>query len=108
MIIDLSGQSPSKAALLKIVGNTMVVAMVESLASAHVLAEKSGLGVENLQQFVDVFFGGPYSAYSRRLSSGDYWNREEVRPSRSAGMALPNSSSPCSPPTLHGRMLAMP
>jgi 3-hydroxyisobutyrate dehydrogenase-like beta-hydroxyacid dehydrogenase len=51
--------------------------MVEALSEGHVLAEKSGLGVENLHSFIEVMFPGPYTAYSNRLKSGDYYKREE-------------------------------
>ncbi|KAI9843218.1 MAG: hypothetical protein M1838_002731 [Thelocarpon superellum] len=65
------------AAFVACPGNTLILSMVEALSEGHVVAEKSGLGVENLQKFVDALFGGPYSAYSKRLSSGDYYKREE-------------------------------
>lgn len=40
-------------------------------------AEKSGLGTENLHQFIETMFPGPYTAYSTRMTSGDYHKREE-------------------------------
>lgn len=51
--------------------------MVETLSEGHVLAEKSGLGTENLHQFIEQLFPGPYTAYSSRMLSGDYHKREE-------------------------------
>jgi len=75
--IDFSGQEPSKATLLKIIGNTFVLSMVETLSEGHVVAEKSGLGVDALHQFLEVMFPGPYTAYSNRLRTGDYYRREE-------------------------------
>ncbi|KAK6592248.1 hypothetical protein H4I96_09146 [Botrytis cinerea] len=76
-IIDLGGQPVGKATLLKVIGNTFVFNMVEALSEGHVLAEKSGLGVENLHQLVETLFPGPYAAYSGRMLSGDYHKREE-------------------------------
>lgn len=76
-IIDFSGQEVGKATLLKVVGNTFILNMVESLSEGHVLAEKSGLGSDNLHQFIETLFPGPYSAYSTRMMSGDYHKREE-------------------------------
>ena len=64
--VDFGDQEPGQASLLKIVGNTMVLQMVEALSEGHTIAEKSGLGSENLHQFVGALFGGPYSAYSGR------------------------------------------
>jgi 3-hydroxyisobutyrate dehydrogenase-like beta-hydroxyacid dehydrogenase len=75
--INFSDQEYGKATKLKIIGNTFVLGMVEALSAGHTLAEKSGLGVENLHQFVEVMFPGPYTAYSTRMMSGDYWKREE-------------------------------
>jgi 3-hydroxyisobutyrate dehydrogenase-like beta-hydroxyacid dehydrogenase len=51
--------------------------MVEQLAEAHVVAEKSGLGTDAMHQFVEAFFPGAYSAYSHRMLSGDYHKRAE-------------------------------
>ncbi len=76
-VIDFSGQPCEKATTLKIIGNTMILNMVESLAEANVLAEKSGLGSDNLNKFVEIMFPGPYTAYLGRMMSGDYYKREE-------------------------------
>jgi 3-hydroxyisobutyrate dehydrogenase-like beta-hydroxyacid dehydrogenase len=42
--VDFGGQPVGKATLLKIIGNTFILNMVEALSEGHVLAEKSGLG----------------------------------------------------------------
>ncbi|KAH8586445.1 hypothetical protein B0O99DRAFT_644465 [Bisporella sp. PMI_857] len=76
-IVDFSNQPVGKATLLKVVGNTFIFNMVEALSEGHVLAEKSGLGSENLHQFIETLFPGPYTAYSTRMMSGDYYKREE-------------------------------
>jgi 3-hydroxyisobutyrate dehydrogenase-like beta-hydroxyacid dehydrogenase len=75
--IEFTDEPPRKALLLKITGNTFILGMVEALAEGHVLAEKSGLGVEALQQWIDLMFPGPYAAYSRRMTTGDYFKRPE-------------------------------
>ncbi|OAL35074.1 hypothetical protein AYO20_05551 [Fonsecaea nubica] len=75
--VDFSGQEPSKATLLKIIGNTFVLGMVNALSEGHVLAEKSGLGVGELHKFIEVMFPGPYTGYSSRMTTGDYYKREE-------------------------------
>lgn len=75
--IDFSGQEPRKATLLKIIGNTFVANMITALSEGHVLAEKTGLGVEELHQLIEVMFPGQYTAYSNRLKSGDYYQRDE-------------------------------
>lgn len=75
--INFSDQPHGRATHLKIIGNTFILAMVETISEGHVLAEKSGLGVENLHKFIETMFPGPYTAYSTRMISGDYWKREE-------------------------------
>lgn len=75
--IDFSGQPQSKATLMKIIGNTFILSMVETLSEGHVVAEKSGLGVDKLHAFIETMFPGPYTSYSNRLMSGDYYKREE-------------------------------
>ena len=75
--IDYSDQPHGSATRLKIIGNTFIVNMVETLSEGHTLAEKSGLGTDNLHVFIETMFPGPYTAYSNRLRTGDYYKREE-------------------------------
>ena len=75
--IDFSDQPQGKATHLKIIGNTFILNMVETLAEGHTLAEKSGLGNDNMHQFIETMFPGPYTAYSGRLMGGDYYKRDE-------------------------------
>ncbi|KAL6173469.1 hypothetical protein ACJQWK_01019 [Exserohilum turcicum] len=75
--IDFSSQPAGNATLLKVIGNTFIINMVSQLSEGHVLAEKSGLGVDNLHTFISLMFPGPYTAYSQRLLAGDYYQREE-------------------------------
>lgn len=65
-------QDPAKALTLKIIGNTMVLQMVESLAEGHTVAEKTGLGTQQFHDFVATMFPGPHAAYSNRMLSGDH------------------------------------
>lgn len=76
-IIDLSDEPYHKAATLKLLGNSFIYNMIEQIAEGHVLAEKSGLGTESLHKFIEAMMPGPYTAYSNRMLSGDYWKREE-------------------------------
>jgi 3-hydroxyisobutyrate dehydrogenase-like beta-hydroxyacid dehydrogenase len=59
--VDFSGQPAGKATLLKVIGNTFILNMVETLSEGHVLAEKSGLGTDNLHSFIETMFPGPYT-----------------------------------------------
>ena len=76
-VIDYSGSAPGKAALLKVIGNTFILSMIETISEGHVVAEKTGLGVDGLHQFIGMVFPGPYTAYSNRMRSGDYYQRED-------------------------------
>ena len=53
--------------------------MIETVAEGLVLAEKSDLGTTNLQKFIEAIFPGPFTLYSQRMISGDYYKRDEVR-----------------------------
>ena len=67
------GTDVSKATLLKITGNAMILGMVEIVAEALVVAEKSGLGTENLDNFIQLMFpNSPFAGYSKRMISGEY------------------------------------
>ncbi|PWW74005.1 hypothetical protein C7212DRAFT_353632 [Tuber magnatum] len=70
--INLRDRDPGMATLLKVTGNTFILAMVEALAEGHVFAEKSSLGSDALHSFLEAVFPGPYVAYSTRMMSGDY------------------------------------
>jgi 3-hydroxyisobutyrate dehydrogenase-like beta-hydroxyacid dehydrogenase len=76
-VIDYAGQPCGTATTLKIVGNTLILNMVESIAEGHVLAEKAGLGTDNLHKLIELMFPVPYTAYSTRMLSGDYYKRDE-------------------------------
>src|SRR2546423_460332 len=88
--IDFGGQPPEKATLLKVIGNTFILSMVETISEGHVVAEKTGLGVQGLHQFIEAIFPGPYVAYSNRMQSGDYYKREE--PLFSVDLAMKDAS----------------
>jgi 3-hydroxyisobutyrate dehydrogenase-like beta-hydroxyacid dehydrogenase len=50
--------------------------MIESVAEAHVLAEKTGLEAESLHKAVATIFPGALGVYSKRMTSGSYCQRE--------------------------------
>lgn len=75
--VDFSGQEPGRATLMKIIGNTFILNMVETLAEGHTLAETTGLGSEDMHKFIETMFPGPYTAYSKRMMEGDYYKRAD-------------------------------
>jgi 3-hydroxyisobutyrate dehydrogenase-like beta-hydroxyacid dehydrogenase len=83
------GSDVSKATLLKITGNTMILGMVEVLAEALVFAEKSGLGSDNLNTFIQLMFPhSPFAAYSTRMLTRDYAPVPPKRPGFQVDLAL--------------------
>lgn len=66
-----------RASLLKVLGNTFILNMVESLAEGMTAAEKTGLGAEVYEQWVGTMFPGAFAKYAERMHSGDYHTREE-------------------------------
>lgn len=74
--IDMADKPYRNSSLLKIIGNTFIVNMVEQLSEGHVLAEKTGLGTDVLHSWLEQMFPGPYAAYSKRMLTGDYYDRE--------------------------------
>ncbi|KAF2403325.1 6-phosphogluconate dehydrogenase [Trichodelitschia bisporula] len=90
--IDLSGQDPGQALLLKVLGNTFIFGMIETLGAGLVAAEKTGLGVGYIQQFVNLLFPGPMAMYAERMVVGTYWRKEPLGPvdvaRKDAGHAL--------------------
>ena len=67
------GTDVSKSTLLKVMGNSMILGMIEILAEAFVVAEKSGLGTEQLDNFIQLMFPqSPFAGYSQRMISGEY------------------------------------
>jgi len=75
--IEFADKPAKTSTLLKVVGNTFIVGMLETLSEGHTLAEKTGLGVENLHSWIELMFPGPHTAYSARMLAGDYYKRDE-------------------------------
>ncbi|PLB39795.1 NAD(P)-dependent oxidoreductase [Aspergillus candidus] len=72
-IVDLSGEEPGTALLLKLMGNVIILATMETVAEVNVFAEKCGLGVRNMNKLMTALFPNPpHAAYNDRMLSGDY------------------------------------
>lgn len=70
--MDLSGEQAGAASHAKLVGNVLVIQMIESVAEAHVLAEKTGLAAESLHKVINAVFPGAFGVYSKRMMTGSY------------------------------------
>jgi len=78
--VPMRDANPGKAQVMKLMGNSFVVNMVNALAEGHVFAEKTGLGSEYVHQFLESMFGAtsPYIPYSKRMMTGDYVRDEPL------------------------------
>ncbi|KAJ4247532.1 hypothetical protein NW762_013212 [Fusarium torreyae] len=70
-IIDM-GEDVRKSALLKIAGNIFVIGFQELMAEGHVFAEKTGLGTQQMEEFIGSMFGPVLESYSKRATSGAF------------------------------------
>ena len=80
--IDLSAGTGAdidvgKASTMKVIGNTFILNTVGVLAEAMTAAETTGLGVEPLKEWLELFSPGPFAKYANRMASGDYYMRDE-------------------------------
>ncbi|KZF20145.1 6-phosphogluconate dehydrogenase [Xylona heveae TC161] len=74
------GEDVSKSSLLKIAGNILVVGFQEIIGETQVFAEKTGLGVEVIENLIGDNFGPTLLSYSKRLTGGVYAPPRESRP----------------------------
>ena len=76
-VVDLSGEEAGKASLLKIIGNVLIMTTMEACAEIIVFAEKTGLGVRNVQKLIDNFpHAAAHSIYSIKMINGNYYKKE--------------------------------
>jgi 3-hydroxyisobutyrate dehydrogenase-like beta-hydroxyacid dehydrogenase len=72
-IVDLSGEPPAKASLLKIIGNVVILTTIETIAEVEVFAEKTGMATSYIQQLFDTLLPTPlHSVYSTKMANGSY------------------------------------
>ncbi|KAL6712851.1 hypothetical protein ACLMJK_009563 [Lecanora helva] len=78
-VIDLSGENPAKATLLKNIGNVLIMTTIEQIAEALVFAEKSGLGTRHMKSLISTMFPRPpHTVYSSKMVNGDYAKGESI------------------------------
>lgn len=76
-VVDLSGQEPGQASLLKMIGNVILMTTMETVAEIYVFAEKAGLGTQQMQKFMGTMFPNPpHSVYSAKMLGGDYCRKD--------------------------------
>lgn len=76
-MVDFSGEEPAKASLLKVIGNVLIMTTMETIAEVYVFAEKTGLGIGNMEKLIAAMFPRPpHLTYSNIMTSGDYYQKE--------------------------------
>ncbi|OKL57293.1 hypothetical protein UA08_07509 [Talaromyces atroroseus] len=69
-------QDIGKASTFKLIGNSFILSFVEQLGEGLTLAEKAGVGIDPLKQWMELMFPGPLPKYVERMQTGDYYKRE--------------------------------
>lgn len=82
------GEDVVQSSMLKTAGNFMTAAMMEVVAEAHVLAEKTGLGSEAMESLIEHQYGPLALSMSKRLTTGAYMPAKGERPWSDLNLAL--------------------
>ncbi|CAG8940268.1 unnamed protein product [Penicillium salamii] len=85
-IIDM-GEDVRKSSLLKISGNILVISFMEVIAEAQVFAEVTGIGNQQLEEFIGNMFGPVLESYSKRITAGAYAPPLDTSPGFAAALA---------------------
>lgn len=71
-VMDL-GSNPERAASFKLVGNTMILGVLELLAESMTLADQSGVGKENLYKLIqEIYPADSFVNYAKKLLKNDF------------------------------------
>ncbi|KAF6835325.1 6-phosphogluconate dehydrogenase family protein [Colletotrichum plurivorum] len=81
-----TGEDVTKAPMLKVTGNVLLVVFLEAIAETQVLAEQNGIGMDAMEELIFENFGPVLGSYSRRLTSGSWAPKEGP-----AGFAVSNT-----------------
>ncbi|KAF8594646.1 NAD(P)-binding protein [Ceratobasidium sp. AG-I] len=75
-VIDLGG-NVEKASAMKLIGNAFILGSLELIAETQTLADKSGVGAEQLDQFINDFFPVPsFIDYSKKMMNDSFDGNE--------------------------------
>ncbi|KZS96203.1 NAD(P)-binding protein [Sistotremastrum niveocremeum HHB9708] len=71
-VIDLGG-NVEKAPTFKLLGNSLILGSIELLGEAMTLADKSGVGTDNLYEFVKDFMpAAPFLNYGKKMLDNEF------------------------------------
>ncbi|KAM0194781.1 hypothetical protein ACHAPA_009184 [Fusarium lateritium] len=82
------GEDVRLSSKMKTTGNFITAGLMEVVAEAHVLAEKSGLGSKNLEALIDQQYGPLALSMSQRLTTGAYMPARGDRPWSDLNLAI--------------------
>ncbi|KAF4446200.1 putative oxidoreductase yfjR [Fusarium austroafricanum] len=82
------GEDVTLSSKMKTAGNFITAGMMEVVAEAHVLAEKSGLGSKNLEALIEQQYGPLAFSMSQRLTTGAYMPARGDRPWSDLNLAM--------------------
>ncbi|KAM5385081.1 hypothetical protein ACJA88_002928 [Fusarium oxysporum] len=82
------GEDVRLSSKMKTAGNFVTAGMMEVVAEAHVLAEKSGLGSKNLEALIQQQYGPLALSMSQRLTTGAYMPARGDRPWSDLNLAI--------------------
>ncbi|KAK9847657.1 hypothetical protein MYU51_018399 [Penicillium brevicompactum] len=103
-IIDM-GEDVRKSSLLKISGNILVISFMEVIAEAQVFAEVTGIGNQQLEEFIGNMFGPVLESYSKRITTGTYAPSLDTSPGFAAALASKDMKHALSIAAGHGTRL---
>ncbi|KAF2668183.1 NAD(P)-binding protein [Microthyrium microscopicum] len=83
-----TGEEPRKALLLKTTSNFLMAGLMELVAEAHVLGEKTGLGTTAVEELLQENFGPVIYNDSIRMTTGVYAPPKGVEPWSAVGLAI--------------------
>ncbi|ETN44998.1 uncharacterized protein HMPREF1541_09874 [Cyphellophora europaea CBS 101466] len=86
-VINVSA-TPRDATLLKTTGNFITAALAETVAEAHVFAEKAGLNAQVLEQLIVRNYGAYAGSISEKLTQGVYAPPKGERARSDIGLAV--------------------
>lgn len=87
---------------LTIQSNILVISFLEVISEAQVFAQLTGLGTEQLEQFIGSMFGPVLESYSKRITTGAYAPPLDTPPGFAAALASKDAKHALSIAEKHG------
>ncbi|CAO1634943.1 unnamed protein product [Parajaminaea phylloscopi] len=71
------GSNPERAASFKLIGNSVILSLIEMLSESMTLAEKTGVGADRLYEFIEEFFPAPSAiGYGKKILTQNFKSSE--------------------------------